>query len=32
MEMQRMSVSKAFYEARFIGRRWQMPPMQKHRV
>jgi hypothetical protein len=24
--------NKAFYEARSIGRRWQMPQMQKHRV
>jgi hypothetical protein len=32
MEMQTVPVSKAFYEGRSIGRRWQMPPMQKHRV
>lgn len=23
-------VREAFYEARFIGNRWQMPPMQKY--
>ena len=32
VEMQIVSVSKAFYEARSIERRWQMPPMQKHRA
>jgi hypothetical protein len=25
-------VREAFYEARFIGNRWQMPPMQKYGV
>jgi hypothetical protein len=32
LEMQTEPVSKAFHEARFIGRRWQMPSLQKHRV
>jgi hypothetical protein len=32
MEMQIVSVSKAFCEGCSTGSRWQMPPMQKHRV
>jgi hypothetical protein len=32
MEMQRVQVYYAFYEARFIGCGWQMPPMQKYGV
>ena len=32
MEMQSMSVCKAFHEGRFVGNRWQMPSVQKHGV
>ena len=30
MDMQRVPVREAFYEARFIGNRCYMPPMQKY--
>ena len=32
VEMQRLPVYKAFHEACFLGSRWQVPSMQKHRV
>jgi hypothetical protein len=32
MGMQRVPVCEALYEGRFIGNRWQMPPMQKYGV
>ena len=32
MDMQRVPVREAFYEARFIGNRCYMPPVQKYRV
>ncbi len=32
MDMQRVPVREAFYEARFVGNRRHMPPMQSYRV
>jgi len=32
MELQTVPVREVFYEAGLIGDRWQMSPMQKHRV
>jgi hypothetical protein len=32
VELQGLPVYKAFHEACFIGGRWEMSPMQKHRV
>jgi hypothetical protein len=32
MGMQRVPLREAFYEAGFIGNRWQMSPMQEYGV